>query len=211
MRAPDTALERLYQAHAGELHGFARCRVGRQDAEDVVQEAYLHLLQTGLSSTLEHPRAYLFRIAANLTVDAARKLETRSRYTDDEAVFLGFAAVRVCPESEAVRALEMRRFHASLAELPPLCQEAFLLNQIEGQTRAEIAKRLGLSVRTIDRHILRAFDHLRRRLQAPEHLPANRTPVRETKMRQGKHVELVSDSVGSERPLAEAMPRKAAA
>lgn len=164
MRAPDAALERLYQAHAGELHGFARRRVGRQDAEDLVQEAYLHLLQTGLSATLEHPRAYLFRIAANLTVDAARKLETRARYTDEEAVFLGFASARVCPESEAVRTLEMRRFHASLAELPPLCREAFLLNLVEGRTRAEIAKSLGVSVRTIDRHILRASTHVRRRL-----------------------------------------------
>ncbi len=171
MCAPDGAFERLYQAHAGELHGFARRRVGRQDAEDVVQEAYLHLLQTGLSAKLEEPRAYLFRITANLTVDAARKIATRTRYAEDEVLFLGVDATRASPESEAALALEMRRFHASLAELPPLCRDAFVLNQIEGRTRAEIATRLGLSVRTIDRHILRAFAHVRRRFQgqaAPE-------------------------------------------
>jgi RNA polymerase sigma factor (sigma-70 family) len=174
----DVAFSRLYQAHAGELHGFARRRVGRQDAEDVVQEAYLHLLQTGLSASLEQPRAYLYRIAANLVVDAARKLETRARYAEDMAMFLGFDAVAACPESEAMRVVEMRRFHASLAELPPLCRDAFLSNQIEGQTRAEIAKRLGLSVRTIDRHILRALAHVRRRLQSPEHSASKRKPVR---------------------------------
>jgi RNA polymerase sigma factor (sigma-70 family) len=165
MCTSDVAFERLYQAHAGELHGFARRKVGRQDAEDVVQEAYLHLLQTGLAATLEQPRAYLFRIAANLAVDAARKRETRTRYADDAAWFFGFAAGTTCPESEAIRTLEMRRFQNSLAELPPLCREAFVLNQMEGRTRAEIAERLGLSVRTIDRHILRAFTHVRKRME----------------------------------------------
>jgi RNA polymerase sigma-70 factor (ECF subfamily) len=161
----ERALARLYQAHAGELHGFARRRVGRQDAEDVVQEAYLHLLQTGLSATLEQPRAYLFRIAANLAVDAARKHETRSRYADDAALFLGYAAGNGCVESEAEHKLEVRHFVSALTELPPLCRQAFLLNQIEGVTRSEIAKRLGLSVRTIDRHVVRALAHVRRRLE----------------------------------------------
>jgi DNA-directed RNA polymerase specialized sigma24 family protein len=72
MSAANTALAGLYEAHAGELHGFARRRAGRQEAEDVVQDAYLHLLQRGTAATLEHPRAYLFCIAANLAVDLAQ-------------------------------------------------------------------------------------------------------------------------------------------
>lgn len=208
MCTPERTFERLYQAHAGELHGFARRRVGRQDAEDVVQEAYLHLLQTGASATLEQPRAYLFRIAANLTVDAARKIKTRSRYADDEALFLGCVEARVCPESEAIRALEMRRFHASLAELPPRCQEAFILNQIEGRTRAEIATQLGLSVRTVDRHIFRAFAHVRRKLQGPEPPPANRGKVRV--VRHDAQAELIYDAIGSQ-ARATAPQHKAAA
>jgi RNA polymerase sigma factor (sigma-70 family) len=210
MCTPERTFERLYQAHAGELHGFARRRVGRQDAEDVVQEAYLHLLETGASATLEQPRAYLFRIAANLAVDAARKIKTRSRYADDEALFLGFVEARVCPESEAIRALEMRRFHASLAELPPRCRDAFVLNQIEGRTRAEIATQLGLSVRTVDRHILRAFAHVRRKLQGPEPLPANRGKVHVVKIRHDAQAELMSDAFGSQ-ALAGTPQHKAAA
>ena len=51
MPAANTALAGLYQAHARELHGFARRHVGRQEAEDVVQDAYLHLLQRGTAAT----------------------------------------------------------------------------------------------------------------------------------------------------------------
>jgi RNA polymerase sigma-70 factor (ECF subfamily) len=50
---------------------------------------------------------------------------------------------------------------AALAELPPLCRAAFLLNRIDGLTYEEIAERLGLSVRTIDRYMVRAWNHLR--------------------------------------------------
>jgi RNA polymerase sigma-70 factor (ECF subfamily) len=165
MGAPEAVFESLYQAHAHELHGFARRRVGRQEAEDVVQDAYLHLLQRGAIGALEHPRAYLFRIAANLAVDAARKTKTRSRYAADEIEFLGLATSAASPEATVEGAMELRQFQASLNELPPLCREAFLLNRIDELTHAEIARQLGVSVRTVDRHMAKAMSHLRRRLR----------------------------------------------
>lgn len=162
---PDAVLEGLYQAHAHELQRFARRRVGRQEAEDIVQDAYLHLLQRGAAATLEHPRAYLFRIAANLAVDAARKARTRSRFAENEAGFLSLAATEASPAVAAEDASEMRRFDMCLAELPPLCRQAFLLNRMNGLTHAVIAERLGVSIRTVDRHILKALNHLRHQFQ----------------------------------------------
>jgi RNA polymerase sigma factor (sigma-70 family) len=164
MSAPDPVVEQLYQTHARELHGFARRRVGRQEAEDVVQDAYLHLLQKGAIAGLDHPRAYLFRIAANLAVDTVRKAKIRLRYADDEVVFLSFADASAAPEAMMERSLEMRRFQACLAELPQRCRDVFCLNLIEGLTHTEIAQRLGISVRTVDRHIAKGLDHVRRRL-----------------------------------------------
>jgi DNA-directed RNA polymerase specialized sigma24 family protein len=72
MYAANTALAGLYETHARELHGLARRRVGRQEAEEIVQD-YLHLLQRGSAGTLERPRPYLYRIAANLAVDLPAK------------------------------------------------------------------------------------------------------------------------------------------
>lgn len=162
MSTADTALAGLYQAHANELHGFARRRAGRQEAEDVVQEAYLHLLQRGTAATLEHPRSYLFRIAANLAVDLARKTKIRLRYAGEGFALACNAESPASPEAAAGGAMELRRLQASLAELPPLCRDAFLLNRIEDLTNAEIAARLGVSARTVDRYMARAGAHLRR-------------------------------------------------
>ncbi|MGA7384227.1 MAG: sigma-70 family RNA polymerase sigma factor [Methylocella sp.] len=161
MSAANTALAGLYQAHAGELHGFARRRAGRQEAEDVVQDTYLHLLQRGNAATLEHPRPYLFRIAANLAVDLARKTKVRLRYAGESFALSCHVEAPDSPEAAAGSAMELRRLHASLCELPPLCRDAFLLNRVEDLTHAEIAARLGVSVRTIDRSMVKAWEHLR--------------------------------------------------
>ena len=162
MSTANAALAGLYQAHANELHGFARRHVGRQEAEDVVQDTYLHLLQRGTAATLEQPRPYLFRIAANLAVDMARKTKVRLRYAGEGFALACNAEAPASPEAAAGGAMELRRLQASLAELPPLCRDAFLLNRVEDLTHAEIAARLGVSVRTIDRHMVKAWEHLRR-------------------------------------------------
>lgn len=52
--------------------------------------------------------------------------------------------------------MELRRLRASLCELPQLCREAYLLNRIEELSHAEIAERLGVSARTVDRYMARA-------------------------------------------------------
>ncbi|SFK12240.1 RNA polymerase sigma factor [Methylocapsa palsarum] len=170
MPGPDAVLESLYQAHARELQGFARRRVGREEAEDVVQDAYLHLLQKEHFETLDHPRAFLFRIASNLSVDTLRKIKTRSRHAEFEFALQETGCCVVDPESAAENAAEVRHFQASLDELPCVCKQTFVLSRIEGFTHSEIAARLNISVRTVDRHLVKATTHLRRRLKpCPSH------------------------------------------
>lgn len=141
-----------------------RRRLGRQEAEDIVQDAYLHLLQKEKFETLDHPRAFLFRIASNLAVDALRKNRTRCRHAENELALCD-AADSKSAEAAAAEVIEMRRFQAALNELPPVCRQAFILNRIDGFTHAEIAAQLSVSIRTIDRHMVKAQNHLQRRFR----------------------------------------------
>ena len=45
-----------------------------------------------------------------------------------------------------------------LARLPARSRQAFLMAQLEGCTQEEIARRLGLSVRSVQRYLARAFE-----------------------------------------------------
>ncbi|MNL32325.1 ECF RNA polymerase sigma factor SigE [compost metagenome] len=51
-----------------------------------------------------------------------------------------------------------------LAELPPKCREAFVLNRIEGWTQAEVATHMGLSKNMIERYVMRAIEFVRDRM-----------------------------------------------
>lgn len=157
----------LFRTHNRELNGFARRRVGRQEAEDLVQDAYLHLLQEGKLATLEYPRAYLFRVASNLAMDLKRKTRIRSQYVVEDIEVdrssLAAGGSEVCCEG----VMEILRLQMCLAKLPPLCRAVFLLNRMDGLSYPEIAARLGVSVRTVNRNMVKASDYLCRHLGRP--------------------------------------------
>lgn len=47
----------------------------------------------------------------------------------------------------------MASVNDALAMMPPMRKAAFILSRMEGRTNAEIASRLGISVRTVEKHI----------------------------------------------------------
>ena len=59
--------------------GFIRNRVGDDAlAEDVLQETYLRAQRQDDSHAVQYPKAYLYRIANNLIIDAQRKQQRQS-------------------------------------------------------------------------------------------------------------------------------------
>ncbi len=163
MTASEKALGALYQDYAPALRRFARRRVGMQESEDMVQDIYLHALQRVDVATLDSPRAYLFRIAANLSVDAMRRDRIRSRYAE-EAARDADQAERSNSGDAIATLMEFQKLRAALERLPPLYREILLLKRLEHLTSAEIAARVGVSVRTVERHLARANDEIRRDL-----------------------------------------------
>ncbi len=65
---------RAWQAHEPELQGFlARHAADADSAEDLLQEVFVKALRQGQGfCELDDPRAWLFRVARNALVDAAR-------------------------------------------------------------------------------------------------------------------------------------------
>jgi RNA polymerase sigma factor (sigma-70 family) len=164
MLSLNETLERLYRAHAGELRAFARRRVGPHEAEDIVQEAYVRALQEGRVASISYQKAYLFHVAANLTIDTVRKAQVRSRHASDTAVGPSSAEPAQEPESSIESYVELRQLCAHLEDLSPTCREAFLLYWVEDLDQSETARRLGVTVRTVNRHLTRAVEHLHSRV-----------------------------------------------
>ncbi|MFC4312718.1 RNA polymerase sigma factor [Steroidobacter flavus] len=162
-------VRQLFREHNRALVNFLRTRVAsEQEAQDVAQEAYVKLLQLHQPGAVSFLRGYLFRIAANLTVDRARHTVIRHRYareqvdagTLDDVTGLGALDV------QAITTEEFECAVTALNELSPRLRQAFVKHVVEGYSTSEIAAELGVDERTVRKFVTRAMLHCRERIEA---------------------------------------------
>lgn len=158
-------LTRCFLDIRDELLRFVARRTGRSAAEDVVQDVWLNLRERGDQESWREPRAVLFRAAANLGTDVYRRdVHTQKLFGDADAIDAATSAAPG-PETEAESAGQLAQLVAALEDLPEQCREALLLNRLEGLTHVQISRRLGISTKTVQRHIERALRHCTRVLE----------------------------------------------
>ncbi|WP_333874059.1 RNA polymerase sigma factor [Methylobacter sp.] len=150
----------LFRHHSKELLTFAGWRVGDFAAEDLVQESYLRLLQHPEPASIGNPRAYLYKVAANLGFDYLRKENVRNKSTETDAVEPDdLTSPLPGPEALMEGELLLRNCLAALKTLPEVYRHVFLLNRIDGLTHLEIAEALQLPRRTVERYCAKALAH----------------------------------------------------
>ncbi|WP_211107279.1 sigma-70 family RNA polymerase sigma factor [Azospirillum thermophilum] len=159
----------LFRQHNSGLLRFLVRRLGCRDrAADAAQEVYLRLLRFAGPGPVRHETSYLYTAAANVAADVARarRAEEKRAVADlpDCLPDPAGAAEAVRPDDAAAARQRVRLMQAVVDELPPRCREVFLLNKVDGLSHGEIAQRLGISRNMVEKHIIKALLHCRRRL-----------------------------------------------
>jgi RNA polymerase sigma-70 factor (ECF subfamily) len=142
----------------GKLRRYVRSRVGtKEDAEDVIQEAYLRVLRYSVEHEVQDRERLLFSAAKNLAVDSIRRRHSRDRTAADY-----YATIEVeaptwpAPDEELYIHQRLNLVEAAVAVLPERCREVFLLNRVDNLSYSQIAVHLGISVSAVEKHIARA-------------------------------------------------------
>jgi RNA polymerase sigma-70 factor (ECF subfamily) len=164
-RAHAELIEKLFREHNDALIRFLTLRLhSSQAAREVAQEAYVRLLSLHEPGAISYLRAFLFRTAANLAVDRQRREDVHSRATT-APLFHEFTDGRT-PERRVAGVQEIQYLDGLLAELPPKCRQAFILNRFYGVDFAAIALEIGMSERSVRAYVERALLHCRERMDS---------------------------------------------
>ncbi|GJL56413.1 MAG: RNA polymerase sigma factor [Nitrospirales bacterium] len=149
----------LVREHYDELLTFFTKRLqSREQAFDVVQETFCRYLSRQPSSSIQNPRAFLYKTATNITIDLFRKEHHTSspRFVKlDEAE----GCPSTAPNQERILAgkEKVQRLSQAIADLPPKCRRVFLLHKVRGKSHREIANILDISHAMVEKHMLKAL------------------------------------------------------
>jgi RNA polymerase sigma factor (sigma-70 family) len=121
-----------------------------RDVDDLVQEAFSRLLKAHDSGPIVNPRAYLFVVSRNLALNQLRHLKyERPQGTNDIDPLSIMDEVNSPPESMAVKE-EFQHLIQAIQSLPDRCRQIMTLRKIYGLSQKEVAKKLGISVHTVE-------------------------------------------------------------
>lgn len=140
------------------------------EASDLVQEAYLKLLQMDGWASIRDPRSYTVTVIRHLVLQRVRR-EQVVAITDIPAPSLAEVRDDAPGVFETVAAREaLVDLLADVERLPPVCRRVIRMRKFEERTPREIALALGISVSTVETHLARGMQQLvawRRASQVP--------------------------------------------
>ena len=153
--------EQVVLPHLHAAYNLARWLVRReQDAEDVVQEAYLRAYRFFSGFHGGDARAWLLQIVRNTSYTWLQQNRPQESAAEFDEEMHSDTQIPVNPETLAIESANRQRLHRALEELPPNFREVLILRELEGCSYKEIAEITGIPIGTVMSSLSRA----RRRL-----------------------------------------------
>jgi RNA polymerase sigma factor (sigma-70 family) len=144
--------------HLSEMLRHVRATLRRrgvadQDADDLVQEAFLKVERYEKKHAVRSQEAMMVKVAVNLSIDEGRR-ERRSPFSTGNVFSIADAA----PDPEQVLQSQARLKHAAagLQTLPERTRRILLRRRLDGASYATIANEEGMSVPAVEKQVARA-------------------------------------------------------
>lgn len=156
----EDAYKYLLKIYHHKLSVYAYNLIADKDlAEDIVQNVFIKIWKNkdNLKTTLSI-KNLLYKSVYNEFIDQYRK-NKKTIYLEKKYIDTLSSIV----EEESEQSLEqlIAIVRSEIDKLPPKCKETFLLSKKEGLTNTEIAEYLNISIKSVEKHITRAFSTLK--------------------------------------------------
>lgn len=145
-------LEPLLRSYAARFrHG------GWQEVDDLVHDTFTRLIECANWREIENLSGYAVQILKNLALQDARRRKIVAIQVMSDLEVLNLADERPGADRVVGARDELRLLARLVSELPPQCRRVFTLRKVYGLSNAEIAERLGLSISTVEKHLIKAL------------------------------------------------------
>lgn len=147
-----------FLANQVSLRGFiSRFMVSTDEIDDVSQEAFLRAYKAEQKTPIDQPKAYLFRVAKNiLHNEFTNKTRKVTDYVDDIDT-LEFQAETETLEDNIIAQQRLGIYCEAIASLPEQCRRVMLMKKVYGLSTKEVARRLGISTSTVEKHMTKGL------------------------------------------------------
>lgn len=163
---PSLSLDETYRRErAGLIRSVGR-RLGHDAASDLVQEAFTRAAGSPQAARLSNPIAFLRRVTKNLLIDRSRRTESKLLFV---ALEEGLESSVPAMQSWDIEANDLlRQYEKAVGTLPEKTRRVFLMHRIEELTYRQIHQELGISVATVEYHMMKALAHIAREVDASQ-------------------------------------------
>lgn len=154
-------LDQFVRLYSVALMRYFRKR-GCQNAtiDDLVQDVFTRLAGRASGGKIKNPEAYLMQTASNVWRDFLRKRQTHAYSTHVEYEEQDHAIADFSPEHIYEDKENIARLLDVLNELPVRTRHVFVLCRMEGMQQKLVARRLSISVSSVEKHMVKAIAYL---------------------------------------------------
>lgn len=156
-------LESLFHSHFVPLCRFAVHYVKEEEvAREIVQDAFVGLWMKRDTIDLEKPvRTYLSTAVRNKCLN---HLRDNRKFSSQLLELENLPHISGEDPDRLVEKDLQQQIESAVAELPEKCREVFSLSRFSNLKYAQIAEKMGISVKTVETQMTKALQHLRVRL-----------------------------------------------
>lgn len=155
----------LVDAYVDDLSAFLYSYAeNKAQLKDWIQDIYLKLWKKKDEIDFRHPgfKSYLFTTARNHALKQLKKQKQYDEWVDQNLKRL--TEIQQRDETQNNHTELKKRYHAAVSKIPSRSREAYVLSRQRGLTYKEIAHVMNISIKTVEAHISKALQVIRKDL-----------------------------------------------
>lgn len=165
----EVAFESIFKAYYPRLCSYANTMLNdSEEAEEMVQNTFIVMWENRANIDIHTSlKSYLYRAVHNACLNRIKHLKVRQEHCAH--VLHTYDEVEESTSNVVMGNELQQRINVAVEMLPPQCKRVFTLSRYENLTYAQIAAELEVSVKAVDKQMVRALRILREQLK--DYLP----------------------------------------